>query len=263
MFCAAGHPPVRSALSTESFETAVFQNLWRRTAHAVLIVSETPSDPLFNSAFLRQPEIRLLTTCPDEEGLRIARRERPNLIIEDLQPTDRLGLGFCRRLRTDPATRAIPLILVAAPEMVSQAREAHADALLDKPLTRRELFQAVQRFLPLPRRRTQRLYINLRFTFRTGERLGQAFSRDLSQGGAFLKTDRILALGSRLELGFSLPGIWEEIRCHAVVRSSTFAEPSSGHLSGVGVEFEDLTDEQAEMLDAFIERHLRRPLLSR
>jgi hypothetical protein len=78
-----------------------------------------------------------------------------------------------------------------------------------------------------------------------------------------LKTDRILALGSRLELGFSLPGIWEEIRCHAVVRSSTFAEPSSGHLSGVGVEFEDLTDEQAEMLDAFIERHLRRPLLSR
>ena len=49
-----------------SGEATVFQSLWRRGNRAVMIVSENPMEPLFDSDFLRQPDIRLLTSFPDE-----------------------------------------------------------------------------------------------------------------------------------------------------------------------------------------------------
>ena len=237
--------------------------MWRRGGRTVLIVSEHDAEPALNSAFLRQPEIRLLNSHPNEEGLEMARRERPTLIIEDLASDDHGSLAFCRRLRSDPATRSIPLILVISPELRKEARAAKADALLDKPLVNREFYKAVRRFVPLPKRRNQRAGVNLRFTYRAGDKVGQAFSRDVSRNGAFLKTDRIPPLGTRLDLRFTLPGAWEEISCRALVRITARCESQPSQLSGFGIEFDELRAEDAELLEQFIARHLRRRPRSR
>jgi CheY-like chemotaxis protein len=241
----------------------VFEILRRRAGRTVLIVAENPTGPVLDSAFLRQPDIRLLTTYPDAEGLAIARRERPSLIIEDLQAPDHVGLAFCRELREHPATRTIPLILVTSPELRQQARAARADALLDKPVVKREFFNAVQRFVSLPKRRAKRVTINLRFSYVVNGHSGQAFSRDLSVSGAFLKTDRLLPLGTPIQLRFRLPGAWEELECGGVVRSTSRCDTHAGQLSGVGVEFEGLAPADSELLETFVERQLRRPLLLR
>jgi CheY-like chemotaxis protein len=181
---------------------------WRRSARTVLIVSEHQPDPALNSAFLRQADVRLLTSCPGDEALELARRERPGLIIQDIDAPDDDGFEFCRRLQCEAATRSIPLMVVAAREMSEAAQGVRADAVLLKPLARGEFFKAVRRFVSLPRRRHLRYGVNLRFSFRVGDNgWGQAFSRDVSSNGAFLKTDRILPLGARLEVHFRLPGV--------------------------------------------------------
>ena len=46
---------------------------WRRSNRAVLIVSESPTASLFDSEFLRRPEIRLMTAYPDDQAMEIAR----------------------------------------------------------------------------------------------------------------------------------------------------------------------------------------------
>jgi CheY-like chemotaxis protein len=236
---------------------------WRRSGRSVLIVSESPADPLLNSAFLRQPEIRLISTFPDDEGLALVRQERPCLIIEDLEEPDHLGLAFYRELRVDPVTRSIPVILVTPAGLSEETKGGRVDAVLRKPLSRRDLFNAVRRFVPLPRRRGRRLVVNLRFIYEIDGHVSQAFSRDLSPGGAFLKTDRVPPLGTRLSLRFQVPGVWEELHCRAVVRSTSHADPHGGQLSGFGVEFEGLSEGALEQISAFIERHLVRSLLSR
>jgi uncharacterized protein (TIGR02266 family) len=135
--------------------------------------------------------------------------------------------------------------------------------MLEKPVVRRELFDAVKRFVALPRRRTLRLATNLRFTFHIDDHVGQAFSRDISTSGVFLKTDWIPPLGTRVELRFRVPGAWEDLRCHAVVRNTVQADHQASHRGGMGLEFEDLSDRDRDLLETFIDRHVERPLLSR
>jgi hypothetical protein len=105
--------------------------------------------------------------------------------------------------------------------------------------------------------------VNLRFSYRVADGWGQAFSRDVSVNGAFLKTDRILPLGTRIEVQFRLPGVWEEIRCHGVVRNTLVSDGHAAQLGGFGIEFEGMRETDVERLELFIERHVRRSVLSR
>ena len=235
----------------------MLEGLRRRAARTVLIVTENPAELALGGAFLQQPDIRLLTSYPDDEALHIARRERPNLIIEDLGRVDGAGMTFYRQLRSDPATRAIPAILLVTPDLQGAGELARADILLEKPLARGELFRAVRRFLPLPDRSGLRLATNLRFIFTVGGQEFQAFSRDVSASGAFLKTDRIPPLGTKVEVCFRLPGSWNEIRCTGHVRDTASGE-GHGQVGGIGVEFDTMDDVDREMLENFIERHTRR-----
>ena len=93
----------------------------------------------------------------------------------------------------------------------------------------------------------------MRFTFRIGERTAQAFSRDLSAHGAFLKTDRVIRLGTRLDLSFWVPGVVDEIRCGSVVRG-TSSSLGGGELGGIGVEFKGMADSDREALQRFIDQ---------
>lgn len=234
--------------------------LWRRACSTVLIVSENSPDPALNSAFLRQPEIRLLNSHPGKHALDLARRKRPSLIIESLQVPDQPALDFCKKLRADPGTRSIPLILVAEPELHEHAQQAQADAVLLTPLKRSEFFKAVRRFVPLPKRRHARYGANLRFCFSSSGQSGQAFSRDLSLNGAFLKTDMSLPAGARLDLRFRLPGQPEEIRCRAaVVRATTANDVHAGQMGGFAIEFEEMAETDSERLEQFISLNLGLP----
>ena len=237
-------------------------HFWRRSGRSVLIVSQNHTASLFDSEFLRHPDIRLLTAFPDDGAFEIAHRERPSLIIGELAQPGHAGLAFCHDLAKSTVTRSIPLILVVAPELWDAASRTRADVVLGKPIDRREFFDAVRRFVPLPGRQTRRLNVNLRFIFRTEDQVAQAFSRDLSTKGAFLKTDRILPLGTRLDLRFCLPGVYEEVECRGVVRC-TSSTRSTGELGGFGLEFEGLSEEQLDLLETFIEHQGCRSILSR
>ena len=88
-------------------------------------------------------------------------------------------------------------------------------------------------------------------------------SKDDAQLSYEVKTDRLPPLGTRVDLRFQVPGVWEQLHCRGIVRSTAHADPHGGQLSGFGVEFEGLPEGAVEQLQAFIERHLVRSLLSR
>ena len=233
--------------------------MWPFSSKKVLIVSERSREPTLDSAFLHQPNIRLLTSFPDAEGLELARKQRPALIVEHLCSQDAQGLEFCHDLRSHPRTRLIPLIVIAESELHSRIAAIRAEALLTKPLDRREYFDAVRRFVPMPERSTPRASVNLRFRYKVADRHAQAFSRDISLSGAFIKSDCSFPLGTRLNVEFSLPGSGDPVRCIAIVRSGPLRDEGFGP-GGFGVEFDDLQNDDAERLELFIEccnRHQR------
>jgi two-component system cell cycle response regulator DivK len=73
-----------------------------------------------------------------EEGLELARKHRPALILMDIQLPGISGFDALRSLRDDPGTRSIPVIAVTASVMGAQQNDvlqAGFDALESKPVS--------------------------------------------------------------------------------------------------------------------------------
>jgi two-component system, cell cycle response regulator len=84
-------------------------------------------------------------------GIEAARRERPDLIICDLQLPVKSGYEIARELKADPDLRSIPMLAVTAFAMVDDRRKALAagfDGYFSKPIEPQTFVQEVQRFLP-------------------------------------------------------------------------------------------------------------------
>ena len=83
-----------------------------------------------------QASYRLLAASEGETALRLARTERPDLILSDVMMPGMDGLSLCRHLKTDLATSHIPVILLtarAAPAHQVEGWETGADGYLAKP----------------------------------------------------------------------------------------------------------------------------------
>ena len=80
------------------------------------------------------------------DGLVQAAAFHPDVILLDLMMPDMDGYAVCRRLKADPATRAIPVIFLTASANLKLNREAYAAgavACLTKPFRREALLAVV------------------------------------------------------------------------------------------------------------------------
>ena len=93
-----------------------------------------------------------IRTAPDgQEAWESIQRERPDLVITDLQMPRLNGLELAQRIRGDARTRDLPVILLTA-KGYELARDEVIDslglaALLTKPFSPRELLQLVKQTL--------------------------------------------------------------------------------------------------------------------
>ncbi len=91
-----------------------------------------------------------------ETGLTLARADRPDLILMDIQLPGMDGLAATRLLKNDPATAAIPIIALTSMAMKddqAKTRAAGCDAYIAKPLRYRELYAAIDALLAQARSR--------------------------------------------------------------------------------------------------------------
>jgi len=85
-----------------------------------------------------------------EETLAAARTWKPDVILLDVMMPKLSGFEVCRRLRSDPATRNIGILMVTAldqPTDVEQGVAAGTDDFITKPINRTELLLRVRAML--------------------------------------------------------------------------------------------------------------------
>lgn len=100
--------------------------------------------------FVKADGHRTLLAADGAGALRLAREMRPDLILLDVIMPDMDGFQVARRLKDDPVTRAIPLIIVSAlDDAVAQARlrACGAEAFIGKPVERWGLSRLLGRLL--------------------------------------------------------------------------------------------------------------------
>ena len=81
----------------------------------VLHVEDNPVNvQLIERTLARRPDVRLVTAGRVDSGFRLARSEGPDLILLDLHLPDGSGHELLSRLKADPATRDVPVVVVSA-----------------------------------------------------------------------------------------------------------------------------------------------------
>ena len=120
-----------------------------RTARTVLHVEDNPVNVrLIERALARRPRIRLLTATRADTGLRLARAERPELILLDLNLPDASGREFLGRLRSDPATSDTAVVVVSADTRPESLDGLSVRECLTKPVDIKRLLALVDELAP-------------------------------------------------------------------------------------------------------------------
>lgn len=97
----------------------------------------------------------VITANNGEEGIRRAAEDRPDLMVLDVMMPGMDGLEVARRLRRDPATASLPIVLLSAKAQAPDihAGQAVADEYVTKPFDPFELLDRVARLMTSPRPR--------------------------------------------------------------------------------------------------------------
>jgi len=116
----------------------------------ILVVEDDPDIRLTLEQNLGDAGYVVCATGTASDALRMASASRPDLVLLDLMLPDRPGTEVCRALRANPATRAVPVIMVTArageDERIA-GLEHGADDYVQKPFSMRELLLRVEAVL--------------------------------------------------------------------------------------------------------------------
>lgn len=118
-------------------------------AHRILVVDDDPHLVKVVSMYLAIEGYDVQIAGTAEEGLAEMERQRPDLIIMDIMMPGMDGIEACRRIKSDPDTEAIPVVMFSAlssDDDVERARMAGANNLITKPFSLVKLASVVRDF---------------------------------------------------------------------------------------------------------------------
>jgi CheY-like chemotaxis protein len=116
-------------------------------AGTILVIEDDAGIREALSDFLSSEGFRVDLAGDGAEGLERLAARRPDVVLVDLVMPGMNGGQFLERLRTDEATRALPVVLMTGTRP-ARGTAAAADAVLQKPFDLDELLAVVQRFRP-------------------------------------------------------------------------------------------------------------------
>jgi DNA-binding response OmpR family regulator len=116
----------------------------------VLVCDDEPYIVESVSYVVRRAGYEVLVAEDGDAALAAAQRERPDLVFLDIMMPGLPGDEVCRRLKADPATRGIYVVILTArgqEEDERRAREMGADEFMTKPFSPRKLQARLQEIL--------------------------------------------------------------------------------------------------------------------
>jgi two-component system, OmpR family, alkaline phosphatase synthesis response regulator PhoP len=116
----------------------------------ILIADDDPRNVALLEAYLEDSGYDLCTAADGEQTLRQVADWHPDLILLDVMMPRISGFEVCKRLRANPATRDLSVMMVTNLDQssdVERAVEAGTDDFLSKPINKSELLHRVRALL--------------------------------------------------------------------------------------------------------------------
>jgi two-component system cell cycle response regulator DivK len=117
----------------------------------ILVVEDQEDNRQILRDLLASTDYEIVEAENGVEALAAVAKQRPDLILMDIQLPVMDGYEATRRIKADPALRSIPIIAVTSYALSGdedKAREAGCDAYVPKPYSPRQLLAKIREFLP-------------------------------------------------------------------------------------------------------------------
>jgi two-component system alkaline phosphatase synthesis response regulator PhoP len=121
------------------------------TAKKILLVEDSETTRLTNRIMIaKRTGYAVVPVANGLEALKLAKTEKPDLVLMDVMMPGMDGLEVCRRMRQQAATAKIPIVLLTfrvGEESVTDGFASGCTAYLKKPITIDELVDALREHL--------------------------------------------------------------------------------------------------------------------
>lgn len=124
-----------------------------RQPSKILVVDDNTQNLELLVEYLRTIDnVETSTAADGVEALEMVQQVKPDLVLLDIMMPRMSGFEVCRKLKSDPSTRDIPIIMVTALNELADIErgvESGTDDFLSKPVNRLELITRVKSLLKL------------------------------------------------------------------------------------------------------------------
>jgi two-component system cell cycle response regulator DivK len=120
-------------------------------SRCILVVEDQEDNRQIVRDLLTTTDYEVIEAENGEEALAAIAKQQPDLILMDIQLPVMDGYEATRRIKADPALRAIPIIAVTSYALSGdeeKARAAGCDDFVPKPFSPRQLLAKIQKYLP-------------------------------------------------------------------------------------------------------------------
>ena len=119
----------------------------------ILVVDDLAQNVRLLEAVLSPKGFRVAAASSGEQALDVLSKERPDVVVLDILMPGMDGYEVCRRIRQDPGTAFLPVIMITASgeEEKIRAIEAGADDFVSKPFDQAELLARVRSLIRIKR----------------------------------------------------------------------------------------------------------------
>jgi response regulator RpfG family c-di-GMP phosphodiesterase len=228
------------------------------THRFVVVVDSDTNDLVYIAILLQRFEFQVCTTRSAAEALEMTAVIPPVLVVTSQEVVDMSGYDLVLRLRLDPRTSEVPVIVltdVCDLIMAQRFREAGVAACLDKPVPVETLYAAVQAAVSKPRK-------NLRITTELPVTVNGVLLRSsagecatvISEHGIYIRTLKPAAKGTRVVITILIK--------NKIVPVETVVLYTYGHLQGLfkepgmGLEFVRINSEDRELIRQYIHEEI-------
>lgn len=231
----------------------------RRTgasARRILLVGDKPVFVALRQNLLRTGDSKVLAAASGGEGLRVALTALPDVILLDAELPDVDGVEVCRRLRADPLTEAVPVILLvngSKSYLNENILDGSAVASVPIGIDTARLANMIRTVLTtrLSRRSAARASVTLGVDYISADITATGKTMNLSQEGMFIVTPSPLPVGTHLLLHFALPDS-DPFEATAEVRWIRTPADEHPYPAGMAVQFVKLPPEAQPAIAAFV-----------
>jgi adenylate cyclase len=142
----------------------------------ILVVDDTANNVKLLKDLLTMRGYAVVTAASGAEGLEQIDKERPDLVLLDVMMPGMNGYDVCRRIRENPQTGVLPVVMVTALDPGQErikGLEAGADDFLTKPINQPELLARVRSLLRIKELWDQVMDLNRTLEQRVDEQVAQ------------------------------------------------------------------------------------------